>query len=216
MVKIILLRHGYTVMNKASRMCGFSESPLTEKGKIQGNIACEYIYNNYKVQKIVASTLSRAITTASRLVELTGLDLITDERLKEQDIGGWELKTLNEIEENYPENYHAWLKDACFVAPVGGENMVEVFNRSISAINDYVKECDQKDGVLVIVTHGGVVRALSTMLLGKDISEITSVPWVNNASITEFDYDNGKCNLIKFGFDDYLNGLQTKIMSGLK
>ena len=216
MVKIILLRHGYTVMNEASRMCGFSESPLTEKGKIQGNIACEYIYNNYKVQKIVASTLSRAITTASRLVELTGLDVITDERLKEQDIGGWELKTLNEIEENYPENYHAWLKDACFVAPVGGENMVEVFNRSISAINDYVKECDQKDGVLVIVTHGGVVRALSTMLLGKDISEITSVPWVNNASITEFDYDNGKCNLIKFGFDDYLNGLQTKIMSGLK
>lgn len=216
MVKIILLRHGYTVMNEASRMCGFSESPLTEKGKIQGNIACEYIYNNYKVQKIVASTLSRAITTASRLVELTGLDVITDERLKEQDIGGWELKTLNEIEENYSENYHAWLKDACFVAPVGGENMVEVFNRSISAINDYVKECDQKDGVLVIVTHGGVVRALSTMLLGKDISEITSVPWVNNASITEFDYDNGKCNLIKFGFDDYLNGLQTKIMSGLK
>ncbi len=216
MVKVIFLRHGYTVMNDACRMCGFSESPLTEKGKTQGNLACEYIYNNYKVQKIVTSTLSRAIDTAKRLSELTGLDIITDKRFKEQNIGGWELKTLKEIEEEFPENYHAWQKDACYVAPVGGEDMAQVNNRLLSALSDYAQQCDNKDGVLVIVTHGGVVRALSTMLLGKDISEITSVPWVNNASITEFDYDNGKCNLIKFGFDDYLNGLQTKIMSGLK
>ena len=215
MVKIILLRHGYTVMNDASRMCGFAESPLTEKGKIQGNLASEYIFKNYKVQKIVTSTLSRAITTASRLVELTGLDITTDERLKEQNIGAWELKTLQEIQDAYPENYHAWLKDGCFVAPIGGENMVDVNERVMSALNEYAKECDNKDGVLVIVTHGGVVRLLTCMLLGKDISEIGDMPWVNNASITEFDYDNGKVNLIKLGFDDYLNGLQTKIMSGL-
>jgi len=215
MVKIILLRHGYTVMNDASRMCGFSESPLTEKGKIQGNLACEYIYNNYKVQKIVTSTLSRAIDTAKRLSELTGLDIITDKRFKEQNIGGWELKTLKEIEEQFPENYHAWLKDGCFVAPIGGENMVDVNERVMSALNEYAKECDNKDGVLVIVTHGCVVRLLTCMLLGKDISEIGDMPWVNNASVTEFDYDNGKPTLIKLGYDDYLNGLQTSILKGL-
>ena len=74
--------------------------------------------------------------------------------------------------------------------------MVDVNERVMSALNEYAKECDNKDGVLLIVTHGGVVRALTCLLFGKDISEINSMPWVNNASITEFDYDNGKPTLI--------------------
>ena len=103
MVKIILLRHGYTVMNQAGRMCGFNESPLTEKGKTQGNLACEYIYNNYKVQKIVTSTLSRAIDTAKRLSELTGLDIITDKGLKNKISAVGNLKRLKRLKSNFPK-----------------------------------------------------------------------------------------------------------------
>ena len=61
MVKIILIRHGYSQGNAFGKaFCGQTDLPLTDIGFKQAKEVCDYVFNNYKVDAIYSSNLSRA------------------------------------------------------------------------------------------------------------------------------------------------------------
>ena len=79
---IFVLRHGETYANVDKRYSGFSESKLTEKGKLQIENIKEILLTR-KFDKVYCSPSSRTRETA----EILGVEYIIDENLREINFG---------------------------------------------------------------------------------------------------------------------------------
>ena len=66
MHSLYFVRHGETVWNVANKICGMTDSPLTEKGREQARQTGELVKNSgLRIDEILYSPLSRAADTAS-------------------------------------------------------------------------------------------------------------------------------------------------------
>ena len=214
-MRILLIRHGQSEGNVKKVFCGKIDFPLTEKGKEQGAVACEYIYANYKVCAIYASELTRARQTVKRLSELTGIPVSIKPQFNELFGGKWENETVPYIAEHYPEDFKVWEENVGEARPTGGESFKELEDRAFKGLRAVVEECGEKDGVAVVATHGGVIRTIQCLLSGLPLSEMKNIPWVNNSSITEIKYADEKFVLGEIGYDEFLGEKRTAMFMGL-
>ena len=91
MAHIYFTRHGQTVWNVENKICGATDSPLTELGHKQAIELGEKIKSeNLQIDEILCSPLSRAADTAKHIAEITGVPLRVEQRLKEQNFGKYE------------------------------------------------------------------------------------------------------------------------------
>ncbi len=112
-----------------------------------------------KPDLIVSSDLSRALTTARALADLTALPINVDPRLRESGLGRWEGLTRVDVERDFPEEWQQW-RTGGLARRGGGELHSEVAERALAAAAD-------ADGhTVVLVTHGGTARLLTAHLLG--------------------------------------------------
>ena len=88
-MKLYVARHGETEWNRLNKVCGRTDSPLTDKGLQQAQLLADGL-ENCPIDVIIASPLSRAQETARAVAERKHLPIITDERLIEQDYGMYE------------------------------------------------------------------------------------------------------------------------------
>ena len=127
-----MLRHGQTAYNFDSRMQGQLDTDLTDLGRDQAVAAAEALAKHQPL-RIVSSDLRRAYDTAVALQERTGLPVHADERLRETHLGDWQGMTHAEIDVSAPGARLAWRDDPRW-APHGGENRVDVANRSVPVV----------------------------------------------------------------------------------
>ena len=105
--RVVLWRHGQTDMNLTGRIQGARDFPLNEAGLRQAREAAAALAP-LEPSLIVSSPLARARQTAEALSRVVGVDVETDDRLKERSFGLFEGLTGAEIEERFPEQYRAW------------------------------------------------------------------------------------------------------------
>ena len=85
------IRHGQTVWNVENKICGATDSPLTEYGREQAKKTGQKILTEgVKADEILCSPLSRAADTARLISEMTGIPYRVEPRLIEQNFGKWE------------------------------------------------------------------------------------------------------------------------------
>ncbi len=215
MVKILLIRHGQSDGNVKRVFCGRVDYPLTSAGIEQGSETCKYIYSEYKVCGVYSSELVRAKQTVAKISELTGIPVKPMAEFNEIYGGKWEDETVPFIAEHFPEDYMVWEKNVGAARPTGGESFEELKTRLMQGLNKVVRECEGKDGVAVIATHGGVIRTAQCVLSELPLSEMKNIPWVNNASVTTIAFENGKFSLERIGYDEFLGDKRTKMFMGL-
>ena len=88
---VYFARHGETVWNVENKICGMTDSPLTEKGRAQAAQLGEAVKNSGIVlDEILYSPLSRAADTALAVAAATGLPARVEPRLREQCFGRFE------------------------------------------------------------------------------------------------------------------------------
>ena len=81
MHKIYFTRHGETVWNVENKICGMTDSPLTEKGRQQAReLGRKVKESGVHIDEILYSPLSRAADTAKAVAEATGLPANTKAR----------------------------------------------------------------------------------------------------------------------------------------
>lgn len=160
--RIVLWRHGRTAWNAERRFQGQSDIALDDEGRAQAQRAASLLVH-LAPSRIISSDLTRAFATAQALADLTGLEVITDQRLRETFAGEWEGLRRPELLATYGDDVARWASDS-HARPGGGETRIEVAQRMVEVIDHYVGELPA-EGTLVVATHGGSARAAIGALL---------------------------------------------------
>ncbi len=148
---LLVVRHGQSEWNVIGRWQGHADPPLSELGRRQAYVAAAAIG---AVDGIVSSDLLRAAETASIIAQQLGVGpVVVDERLRERDVGQWTGLTRVEIDKGWP----GWLEQAR--QPEGFEGVDAVLARVVESFG--AMRTASPGGSLLVVTHGGVIRALA-------------------------------------------------------
>ena len=207
MTRIIIVRHGQSEANAKCAFAGHTDFELSALGVKQANATAKYVVENYSIDKIYTSDLSRAYGTALPISKMSGLTLITASELREIFAGKWEGEKFDTLEEKYAQDYSVWLKDIGNAHPTEGESVKQMAQRVRRAVTKIAEENNGK--TVVIVSHGTPIRSLVALFNGKDVSEMKNIPWVTNASVTEVEYNDGVFALVATGVDSHLSGFSS-------
>ncbi|WP_426566336.1 histidine phosphatase family protein [Angustibacter sp. McL0619] len=183
--QVLLLRHGQTSWNAAGRFQGQTDIDLDDVGRRQADRAAKHLAR-LSPSAIVSSDLRRAQDTAAALAQRTGLDVATDQRLREVYAGSWQGLVASEIDAATPELRRAW-RSGEDVRPGGdGETRVELGQRVAEAVREHVGRV-QPGQLLVVVTHGGSISNGVQTLLGVPREHWPVVSGVGNCHWTVLD-----------------------------
>ncbi|MFG1942738.1 bifunctional RNase H/acid phosphatase [Nonomuraea sp. NPDC048826] len=160
---LILLRHGETPLSVERRFSGLGDPELTPNGLAQAAAAAARLSRDpYKLDAVVTSPLTRARQTAETVAQRAGLDVETDEDLRETDFGTWEGHTFTEIQRRWPAELAAWLADPD-VPPPGGESFTAVADRVARAQRRLL---DRYEGrTVLVVSHVTPIKTLLRLAL---------------------------------------------------
>lgn len=204
--RLVLWRHGQTLWNAENRHQGQIDIPLNDVGREQARHAAQTLVA-MKPTRIIASDLERALETGQILADLAGINLSTDERLRETFAGEWQGMTRDEIVAKYPADYAAWGGDS-EIRPGGGETRWEVSQRVVAAIEDALLNIPA-GGTLVVASHGGALRSALGRLLGLDPRQWTILGVLANAQwsvLSELDENMPKLPDLKWRLQEYNAG----------
>ena len=176
--QIILWRHGQTDWNVANKFQGHTDIPLNAVGQFQAQHAAPMLAA-ISPTMIIASDLVRAQSTAHELVKLTGLEVLTDARLRETNCGNWEGLTGDEIRKVDLDNLRQWSMGGDNPAGGIGERRSEVGARGVAAINAALVGIDNQR--LVVATHGGTARTIIGTYLDLPIPFWSRIGGLSNA-----------------------------------
>lgn len=106
--RLLLLRHGQSPMSVKRLYSGSASDPsLTDVGLAQAANAAEFLRREvdagkWDISAIVASPQARAQQTAEAAANALGLDIHTEQDLRETDFGAWEGLTFSQAREATP------------------------------------------------------------------------------------------------------------------
>lgn len=160
-----VVRHGETLWNRSGRVQGHTDVPLSEHGRLQARALGKRLAG-HRFSAVYASDLLRATETAEVIAQDREASVTAEADLREFSYGAWEGLTLAEAEARDPEVFAARmrLRGRAFAAP-GGEDMPRMLKRVRRFCARAAERHDPAEDVLV-VAHGGSVRALLVCLLG--------------------------------------------------
>ena len=150
--RIILWRHGRTEWNQVDRFQGQADIPLDELGYQQASRAAE-VLAAYQPTALYSSDLSRCYQTAEALVRRTGLEIITDKRLREIHVGSWEGLLREEVKAADPELARRLRSGEDVRRSPTGESPSEVAERMAEVLSE-IAEAAEDHSTVVVVTHG--------------------------------------------------------------
>lgn len=167
-MKFILVRHGETEANTGGILSGWTDFPLTEKGNEDILATAEKLKEYKDVDIIHSSPLNRTLVTANAISAALKKDIQIVDNLKEMNFGIFDGKENKYIQENYIDEWKAWLKDYVNYRIPEGENLIDVLDR----IKDFVDRLIEKDKDCIIVTHGGIIQVMITYLLDLGLDKM--------------------------------------------
>ena len=169
MTLIILARHGETDWNRDGIWQGHGDPPLNELGRRQAAELAKRLAD-VPIDVLYSSDLRRAMETAEIVARSRGLSIRPDAELREIDIGAWSGLTRAEIEERFPG-----------MAREDGETNDEFDARVLGALRRIATAHAGQQ--LLVITHGGVVRALERHLYGEPRAVL------GNCETCEFEFE---------------------------
>ena len=177
---LILVRHGETAWNAEGRVQGQQNSPLSDRGRQQGELVAERLSHG-SVHAVYSSDLARARETAELIAAPHGLTVKLGSALRERNYGVLEGKTIDEAARTQGIWFFAWQANRLHHAPPGGENQPDMCHRVMEALRAIAGAHEGE--TVVVVTHGGPIKSAVYDVLRIPLS-LWGLTWVTNGSIT--------------------------------
>ena len=163
MHKLYFTRHGETVWNVENKICGMTDSPLTERGRAQARALGQKVKaGGYAIDEILYSPLSRAADTAKAIADATGIPARCKPRLRGQCFGKYE---------GTPRN--------------GGESMLQLAQRIYNLLDELR---DQPDKTYLLVAHNGIARVVESYFHDMTNEEY-ALAGIRNCELVEYHFE---------------------------
>lgn len=185
MTELVLVRHAETVWNAEARWQGQTDVPLSERGRSEVARVAERLRGEH-FDRVVASDLVRAHDTAKGIAPDARIE--REPALREMNLGAWCGLLHAEVLERFPDELRALQRGEDRRIGGDGETVIELAARVTSAIDRLARETP--DGKVLVVTHGGVVRALLLDLL-KTTGRARPLVGAHNTAITRVEIATG-------------------------
>lgn len=168
---LYFVRHGETDWNAAGRLQGGQDIPLNPRGRVQAEEVARRLralVPDPAGLDYVASPLGRTRETMSILRRTLGLPVgyRVEPLLTELTFGRWEGLTWREVRRADPARAVKRERDKWGFVPPGGESYAMLRDRLVGLAFDRPA---------VVVSHGGVARALLNLLAGVPEAEAPRV-----------------------------------------
>lgn len=185
---LYLMRHGQTLFNVRKKVQGWCDSPLTELGRRQAEIAAKYFKDNsISFDKAYSSTSERACDTLEIVTKMPYTRL---KGLKEWNFGTFE----GESEDLNPK-----LPYGDFFVQFNGEGEKEMQQR-VAATCEEIME-DSENNVVLAVSHGAACRGF--MRYWNHTSSMDLKGRIGNCCILKFEYENREFKLVEIINHDF-------------
>ena len=179
MHSIYFARHGETVWNVENKICGMTDSPLTEKGRQQARELGQKVKESgVHIDEILYSPLSRAADTAKAVAAATGLPARCEPRLREQCFGKYEGTPRDGAEFRISKTHFADRYD-------GGESMMQLAQRRYNLL-DELRQDENK--TYLLVAHNGIARVVESYFHDMTNEEY-SAAGIKNCELVEYRFE---------------------------
>jgi len=196
--ELIVIRHGVTHWNLQGRVQGLTDIELHPDGIRQAQALAERLAQT-TVHSVYSSDLKRAYQTAQWIAQRHNLPITPHPGLRERSFGIWEGLTVTEIETQYPEEWRRFRgEDPDFIVPQG------VCLRQFGVASIVCLEAIAARHVgerVVVVTHGGVIKALLRHTLNLSV---TTGYRQENTAVNVFSFENAQWRLDVCGDTSHL------------
>lgn len=182
--RLLVIRHGETQWNRAGRLQGRLDTPLTANGVRQAMAVGEHLKNSGNWTAPIhfwVSPLGRAQQTASILADIWNVpfdQFETAPALVERSYGQWEGMTQAEIRQVRSAEFEANQLDPWHFAMADGESRSDLGLR-LSAWSDAL-DCGS---LHIVVCHSGCLRALRGIHTGASRETILAYREPQTASV---------------------------------
>ena len=194
--ELLLVRHGQSTANAKGVWQGQMEFPLSEQGRRQATLAGRELAAG-RYDALYTSPLARAYQTAEIIARESGYggEILTLDGLTERHGGVLEGLTWQAQEERSPDFAHKFLSlpEEERWAFAGAETDEEVMARFEAAI-EKIRTRHPDDARIVVVSHGGAMRAFLRARFGPEVlpgtqraanASITRIAWSRNGLAPE-------------------------------
>lgn len=202
--ELIVVRHGETAWNAAGILQGQSVSNLNQVGRDQAHeVAQRLATEQYKFAAVYSSDLRRASETAEIIASKCQCQQVTlIAALRERHLGKLEGLPRKKARHLEPDAYRAFCSSQMDeLIPGGGESLDHLCQRTKVALEKIAEKHYGQQ--VVVVTHGGVLRALYRHAKGTFPAGL-----VLNTSLNVFRISDGnEWSLCSWGDVTHLQGV---------
>jgi broad specificity phosphatase PhoE len=192
-MRLIAVRHGETSDNTKRILRGHGPGNLTKLGIKQAQ-ALGSILKKQKLDFIYCSDLKRCKETLKEIKKYhQHAPVIFTEQLRERNWGAFEGRPAKELWDKFEKEYK---KPTLKFKPKNGESLQELRHRLADFLR-YLKKNHERQKIL-IVSHGGALRALNSVLMRSSITKDTSTVKFHNTSISEYEIAGSKVKVHRF------------------
>jgi len=167
-LEIELLRHGHTGQRSYR---GQLDDPLSAQGWEQLRATAA----SATWDAVVSSTLQRCAAFATELAAQRGLPLRLDPRLAEYHFGQWQGVPIEDIARDEGDALGRFWADPVRYPPPGGEPFAAFGERLAAALDQIVDEHAGRARRVLVVTHGGAIRALRCIAEQRPFGQMVEI-----------------------------------------
>jgi broad specificity phosphatase PhoE len=205
-MKLILVRHGETDLNRDGRILGLTDASLNATGRAQARAVATPLAAELPFQ-MYSSPLVRAVETAQIVTDALEVTATPNSGLQEADAGDLDGLKASETRERFPEFTSRWDRDAATARMPGGESLLQVQQRSWSAVTRLADA--HPDETTVAVTHNFVIRAIVCKALGIELRNFRRLR-NDLGSITRLDLTQSHGVLLSMNDTSHLRNVGTQ------
>ncbi len=192
MGSVIFLRHGQAKNNIERILTGRTPNiPLTEKGIDQAEKTAKFL-EQMNISAIYSSPIERAKHTAEIVAKHNSLDVITDDRLIELDMGKFTGVPYDEIFTSHGNVFMKFYNGELEIAHNGVETFSEVKKRVLSIVDHVIEK--HPDQNVVLVTHMDPIKAMLATVVDLSPTNLFELI-IANASLNIFREYNRKFSI---------------------
>jgi alpha-ribazole phosphatase len=160
-----LLRHGQIQGAGEKRFIGRTDTGLDAAGISQARYWHQAL-SSLNIDTIYTSGLTRCRHTARIIAE--GRTVIPDPALNEIFLGQWDGRTFEEIKQLDPDGFRQRGEHLDTFRPPDGESFLDLQSRVLH----FFRQCLQKPGIPLLVTHAGVIRVILCHVTGLALKDL--------------------------------------------